>query len=258
MPITDYKITDIERNAVAVENQAPDVLPDDADTGKAFFDAYPDKIRAEHDDMIDYLNAFTLAYSSTADAALVSKGTFDGFVPMGAVINLYLPNGNTADDPTITIDGITYSITGIPSKTSTKMFLRLKKTDASTLAFYSDDEYVYTRGVITTADSTNWYVERYTSGKRRMVCRRVLSFRGSDEFGSTGLYQQTGTIYCPLSGLEPTNFHPTGGIVYTPTTTAIGSHVYFDGSAYKFGVQIARTSTAGVSYAIVIDAVYIP
>lgn len=146
MPITDYKITDIERDAVSVEKQRPDVMDPDADITKAWFDTYPDKIRAEHDSLIDYLGTMSTSFASSAAAATANKGSMTGFVPLGAIVELSMINGNTSANPTLSIDGVTHTITGMPTvaqvQANSVQIYRLVKTGASALTYTYIPDYV--------------------------------------------------------------------------------------------------------------------
>lgn len=165
MPITDYKITDIERDAVSVEKQRPDVMDPDADITKAWFDTYPDKIRAEHDSLIDYLATAPISYLSSAAAATANKGSITGFVPLGAIIELSMTNGNTAVSPTVTIDGVSHAITGMPTtaqvQANSTQTYRLVKTGATALTFTKNPDYICEYG--TNSDGFPYTV--YASGR---------------------------------------------------------------------------------------------
>lgn len=145
MPITDYKVTDIERDAVKMEGKA-DPLMGTLAQNQAEFDEYPELVRDNLDGLCDYIATMPISYASSAAAATANKGSISGFVPLGAIIEISMINGNTAVSPTVSIDGVSHSITGMPvtaqiQANSTQTY-RLVKTGATALTFTKNPDYV--------------------------------------------------------------------------------------------------------------------
>lgn len=164
MPITDYKVTDIERDAVKMEGKA-DPLMGTLAQNQAEFDEYPELVRDNLDGLCDYIATMPIAYISSVAAGTANKGSITGFVPLGGIIELSMTNGNTAASPTVTIDGVAHTITGMPTtaqiQANSTQTYRLVKTGASALTFTKTPDYISEYG--TNANGFPYQV--YASGR---------------------------------------------------------------------------------------------
>ena len=253
MAITDYKVTATPLT-VGV-GSAGDLLtgstPAELAANKAIFDAFPDAIKTEHDDLIDYIDVKPLSFESTVAAATANKGSFSGWVPTGAIIDLIMTNGNTAAAPTITIDSVAYTISGMPTvakmSTSTAQAYKLKKTGADTLVFVSLPDYVCEYGT-----SGEWKYERRSNGKCLSWGKITgISITSSGSFGSGGLYLHNGTFSFP-SGLF--NVDPEPFCSYSLSTVTGGIFVYST-SASAGGVQLLRSNATATTIGVPIHVI---
>lgn len=185
MAITDYKVTATPLT-VGVGSAADSLTgssPAEIAANKAIFDAYPDAIKEKHDDLIDYLDTMPMSFQSTAAASTANKGSFSGWVPIGGIVNLSMENGNTAENPTITIDGVSHTITNMPKiamvSTSVAQVYRLKKTSSNTLIYINLPEYVCEYGT----SGAGWIYERRSSGRASCYITRQA---GSQTFSASG------------------------------------------------------------------------
>lgn len=247
MPITDYKVTDLERDAVYVQSQN-DTLSGTAAQNKAVFDAYPELIRDNLDGLCDFISEFTFSHTVTVAAGTNAKTpTITTFVPIGAVIELIFNEGNTAASPTISIDGVTHSISGLPTtakvSTSTNQTYRVKKTGADTLVFIRYPDYICEYGT-----SSSWVYERYAGGNAKCWIKGgSVTFGNGVAFGALYLRSTTGTNGVGLA--MPAVFNAVPMVFATFTTSAstiIGVHGWAAGSSpYTAHAQhLASSSTS--------------
>ena len=173
MPITDYKVTDIERDAVRMEGKA-DPLTGTLAQNQAEFDEYPELIRDNLDGLCDFIATMPISYTSSAAASTANKGAITGFVPLGAIVEISMTNGNTAVSPTISIDGVTHTITGMPTvaqvQANSTQTYRFVKTGASALTFTKNPDYICEYGTHT----DGWVYERKASGKVNCKVRKNI------------------------------------------------------------------------------------
>lgn len=196
MPIIDYKVTDIERDGASVQVQRPDAMDADAAISKGWFDTYPDLLRANLDGLCDFLASSTHVYESAADASTAAKGAITDYVPVGSIIMLKMANGNTAASPTLTIDGVSHSISGMPTtaklSTSNNQTYMLKRSTSNTLSFLQYPDYVCEYGT----DADGWVYRRMASG---LASANYIALAGSPnvtlansiQIGALALYYRT-------------------------------------------------------------------
>lgn len=244
MPIIDYKITDIERNAVSVQEQRPDTMDEDADISKGWFDVYPDLIRTNLDGLCDFLASSPSVYESSADAATADKGSITQYVPVGKMIALKMANGNTAASPTLTIDGVSHAISGMPtvaklSGSDNQTYLLLRAT-SNTLSFVQYPNYICEYGV-----SGVWSYERFASGKSMAYGVPTIAITSSGAFGTGGLYAHNGTFTFPTGIFNTT---PMGyGSVHPAVSSVYAAPSCYATSATAGGVQIIKTNATGAN-----------
>lgn len=163
MPITDYKVTDIERDAVRMEGKA-DPLSGTLAQNQAEFDEYAELVRDNLDGLCDYIATMPIAYLSSAAAATANKGAITGFVPLGAILEISMTNGNTSASPTVSIDGATHTFTNMPTvaqvQANSTQTYRFVKTGATALTFTKNPDYICEYG--TRASGHNYKL--YASG----------------------------------------------------------------------------------------------
>lgn len=173
MPITDYKVTDIERDAVRMQGKA-DPLTGTLAQNQAEFDEYPELVRDNLDGLCDYIATMPIAYLSSAAAATANKGAITGFVPLGAILEISMTNGNTSASPTISIDGVTHTFTNMPTtaqvQANSTQTYRFVKTGATALTFTKNPDYICEYG--THADG--WVYKRYASGNVNCKVRKNI------------------------------------------------------------------------------------
>lgn len=164
MPITDYKVTDIERDAVRMEGKA-DPLNGTLAQNQAEFDEYPELVRDNLDGLCDYLATMSISYGSSAAAATANKGAMTGFVPLGAIIELSMTNGNTSANPTLSIDGVTHTITGMPTvaqvQANSTQIYRLVKTGATALTYTTVPDYIIEYGTRASGFKYKYYASGF-------------------------------------------------------------------------------------------------
>lgn len=226
MPITDYKVTDVERDAVYVQAQS-DVLSGTAAQNKAVFDAYPELIRDNLDGLCDYVSSFTFSHTVTASASTNAKTPeITTFVPLGAIVDLIFTSGNTASSPTIAIDGVTHNISGLPTVAkltdSGSQTYKVKRTGETTLTFLDKPDYVCERGAVGTL-SGGWYYERMAGGNAKCWCNHNI--------GSVTLSASSITI-------ETTNKLYYDNVI-------IGHDYPFEFVAVKYSSTTHKTNTTG-------------
>jgi len=164
MPITDYKVTDIERDAVRMQGKA-DPLQGTLAQNQAEFDEYPELVRDNLDGLCDFIATMPIAYLSSAAAATANKGAISGFVPLGAILEISMTNGNTSANPTISIDGVTHTFTNMPTtaqvQANSTQTYRFVKTGATVLTFTKNPDYISEYGT----NSDGFPYTRYASGR---------------------------------------------------------------------------------------------
>lgn len=209
MAITDNKVTATPTTTGV--GSAGDLLtgstPAELAANKAIFDAFPDAIKTALNDLIDYIDVKPFYYESSVAAATANKGSFSGWIPRGAIIDLILTNGNTSAAPTMTIDSTVYAISNLPTvaklTTSTAQVYKLRKTGNNTLSFVAQPDYTCEYGV----SGAGWIYERRARGKCSCYLQRQA---GSQTFTASG-----GVFVSP----DITANFPTGLFDEAPTMT---------------------------------------
>lgn len=257
MPITDYKVTDAERNAVYVQAQA-DTLSGTAAQNKAVFDAYPELVRDNLDGLCDFLANMTFSHTVDTAAATASKTAIAYFIPVGAIVEISFTNGNTSAAPTIAIDGVTHTITGMPTVAkmadSSKVTYRFRKASSS-LVFLADPDYVCEYG---TTSTFKW--KRWASGESelRSVSNSASGVLTMEEVPSTTFYKSTEvTLTLPTGIFNNTSF----AAHLTPDTESyiLGVYPQYSSStstSLKYIVVKGGASTAQVSFRVRIDGTW--
>lgn len=244
MPITDYKVTDAERNVVYVQAQA-DTLSGTAAQNKAVFDAYPELVRDNLDGLCDFLANMSFTHTVDTAAATASKTAISYFIPVGAIVEIIFTNGNTSATPTIAIDGVLHTISGMPTvaklSNSENQTYRFRKASTS-LVLLAYPDYVCEYGT-----DGEWKYARYASGKCLAWGKITgIAITSSGSFGSGGLYLHNGTFSMP-SGLF--NAEPEPYCSYSQSTVTGGIFVYST-SASAGGVQLLRSNNTGTNIGV--------
>lgn len=183
------------------------------------------------------LNAATTYFLSTALAGTTSKGTFSGYVHLDSEIRIGFQNGNTASSPTISIGGVTYTLSGIPTRGGSQQTFKFRKTDATTLTFVSLPDYVCEN-----TSSGNWTYQIYASGKAEM-----WGMITDASYAMTSAFAATGGYYGPqLTATFPITFSATPYIQITTITPNMGwGMIASPTSSQTYYRGINRTSATG-------------
>lgn len=256
MAITDNKVT-ATPTTVGV-GSAGDLLigstPAELAANKAIFDAYADAIKGNHDDLIDYIDLKPLYFESAVAAATANKGSFSGWVPQGAIVDLVMTNGNTSAAPTIVIDSVTYNITGLPTvakiSTATAQAYKLKKTAGTTLVFITLPDYICESGTVVAGQHTCIY-ERYASGVANT--NSAVSKGSNFTFSASGnLYKSDDLTVTFPSGLFNAEPKCLGITVATASALAVGLRraITYSDPLTTMGVAVGKTDNTAADYGI--------
>lgn len=250
MPLTSYVISDVERDAVSVALQN-DILTGTADQNKLVFDGYPELIRTNLDGLAGHLENITFYHEVTVSASTNAKTpAITAFVPIGAVIELVFTSGNTAAAPTISIDGVTHTISSLPTTAklsdSANQTYRVQKTGANTLAFIQYPDYICEYGV----ESGGTRYEKWAGGTARCSNQdAALTMAIPGAFGSFYRYISSGTNGVGLT--LPAIFNATPIVMSTlqsSSTSKMAPHGYATGSGpYVAHLQYISTDTIGTT-----------
>ena len=254
MPITDYKVTDVERNAVYVQSQN-DTFIGDPDTGKAIFDAYPELIRDNLDGLCDFLNTMSFYHGVDTAAATNAKKAITSFIPVGAIITMEFAEGNTASSPTIIIDGVNHTIIRMPTtaklSTSSGQTYRFRKSSSNTITFLAYPDYICEYGTVGT-----FKYARYASGEAtlRSVTSSSSGTLTMTQVSTSGIYISGEMSLTLPSGLfNNENYTPI--FTLTNTTYVVNIAPQFSSStasSLKYMVQKGGSSTSEVSFRVLV------
>ena len=251
MPITDYKITDLERNAVRMEGKE-DPFTGTLAQNQAEFDAYPELIRDNPDGLCDFMANIVVSHTVDTAAATAAKTAITGYVPLDSIIEIQFTNGNTSASPTISIDGTVHTITGMPTTakmaSSTNQTYRFRKASSS-LVFLAYPDYVCEYGAVDT-----FRYARYASG------RSELFSTSSTSTGTLTMSQiSTSAIYgsAEMSLTLPTGVFNSAGYsaninIYS-SSYVVGINPQYDtctATALKYVVLKGGSSSSAVSFRV--------
>lgn len=204
-------------------------------------------------------DATTYRFISTAAAATDDKGTFAGYIHNDALIDIAFSNGNTATSPTITIGGVVYTISGMPTvaklSTSTYQSYKFRKLSENTLTFITYPDYTTEYGT-----SGDFKYERRASGMARLY---MTASNSTGTLTMTQISTSQAWVSQDLSLALPTGLFNNAG--YTALMTiysrsyVISLNTLYDTStanALSYCVIKNGSSTSAVSFRATIDGTW--